>query len=165
MLVLLGEDLVSDLLGASNFSDFSDVDESLALSVDFTSPVAPEEDESSVLSVDFTSPVAPEEDESLVLSVDFTSPVAPESLVLSVDFTSPELPGEDKLSVPCVPLGACVLPAPPVVLSGLVSVEEFVPPAQAPRSNVSPNTSEKAVNLCLTMISPKIFKIFCMESG
>ncbi len=160
MLVLLGEDLVSDLLGASDFSDFSDVDESLALSVDFTSPVAPEEDESSVLSVDFTSPVAPEEDESSVLSVDFTSPVAPESLVLSVDFASPELLGEDN-----VPLGASVLPVPPVVSPGLVSVVEFVPPAQAPRINVSPNTSEKAVNLRLTMISPKIFKIFCMESG
>ncbi len=163
MLVLLGEDLVSDLLGASDFSDFSDVDESLALSVDFTSPVAPEEDESSVLSVDFASPLAPEEDESLVLSVDFTSPVAPEedeSLVLSVDFTSPELLGEDN-----VPLGASVLPVPPVVSPGLVSVVEFVPPAQAPRINVSPNTSEKAVNLRLTMISPKIFKIFCMESG
>jgi hypothetical protein len=160
LLVLLGEDLVSDLLGASDFSDFSDVDESLALSVDFTSPVAPEEDESSVLSVDFASPLAPEEDESLVLSVDFTSPVAPESLVLSVDFASPELLGEDN-----VPLGASVLPVPPVVSPGLVSVVEFVPPAQAPRSNVSPNTSEKAVNLRLTMISPKIFKIFCMESG
>ncbi len=160
MLVLLGEDLVSDLLGASDFSDFSDVDESLALSVDFTSPVAPEEDESSVLSVDFASPLAPEEDESLVLSVDFTSPVAPESLVLSVDFASPELLGEDN-----VPLGASVLPVPPVVSPGLVSVVEFVPPAQAPRINVSPNTSEKAVNLRLTMISPKIFKIFCMESG
>jgi hypothetical protein len=160
LLVLLGEDLVSDLLGASDFSDFSDVDESLALSVDFTSPVAPEEDESSVLSVDFTSPVAPEEDESSVLSVDFTSPVAPESLVLSVDFASPELLGEDN-----VPLGASVLPVPPVVSPGLVSVVEFVPPAQAPRINVSPNTSEKAVNLRLTMISPKIFKIFCMESG
>ncbi len=160
MLVLLGEDLVSDLLGASDFSDFSDVDESLALSVDFTSPVAPEEDESSVLSVDFTSPVAPEEDESSVLSVDFTSPVAPESLVLSVDFASPELLGEDN-----VPLGASVLPVPPVVSPGLVSVVEFVPPAQAPRINVSPNTSEKAVNLRVTIISPKIFKIFCMESG
>jgi hypothetical protein len=160
LLVLLGEDLVSDLLGASDFSDFSDVDESLALSVDFTSPVAPEEDESSVLSVDFASPLAPEEDESLVLSVDFTSPVAPESLVLSVDFASPELLGEDN-----VPLGASVLPVPPVVSPGLVSVVEFVPPAQAPRINVSPNTSEKAVNLRLTMISPKIFKIFCMESG
>ncbi len=142
MLVLLGEDLVSDLLGASDFSDFSDVDESLALSVDFTSPVAPEEDESSVL------------------SVDFTSPVAPESLVLSVDFASPELLGEDN-----VPLGASVLPVPPVVSPGLVSVVEFVPPAQAPRINVSPNTSEKAVNLRVTIISPKIFKIFCMESG
>jgi hypothetical protein len=160
LLVLLGEDLVSDLLGASDFSDFSDVDESLALSVDFTSPVAPEEDESSVLSVDFTSPVAPEEDESSVLSVDFTSPVAPESLVLSVDFASPELLGEDN-----VPLGASVLPVPPVVSPGLVSVVEFVPPAQAPRINVSPNTSEKAVNLRVTIISPKIFKIFCMESG
>ena len=160
MLVLLGEDLVSDLLGASDFSDFSDVDESLALSVDFTSPVAPEEDESSVLSVDFASPLAPEEDESLVLSVDFASPLAPESLVLSVDFASPELLGEDN-----VPLGASVLPVPPVVSPGLVSVVEFVPPAQAPRINVSPNTSEKAVNLRLTMISPKIFKIFCMESG
>jgi hypothetical protein len=160
LLVLLGEDLVSDLLGASDFSDFSDVDESLALSVDFTSPVAPEEDESSVLSVDFASPLAPEEDESLVLSVDFASPLAPESLVLSVDFASPELLGEDN-----VPLGASVLPVPPVVSPGLVSVVEFVPPAQAPRINVSPNTSEKAVNLRLTMISPKIFKIFCMESG
>jgi hypothetical protein len=128
LLVLLGEDLVSDLLGASDFSDFSDVDESLALSVDFTSPVAPEEDESSVLSVDFASPLAPEEDESLVLSVDFASPLAPESLVLSVDFASPELLGEDN-----VPLGASVLPVPPVVSPGLVSVVEFVPPAQAPR--------------------------------
>ncbi len=89
-----------------------------------------------------------------------------EPLVLSVDFTSPELLGEDKLSVPCVPLGVVsVVVVPPVVLPEVPAGELVpVPLEQAPK-NASPNTSEKAANVRLTMISPKICKIFCMESG
>ncbi len=163
----MGEDIVSDLLGAS--SDVPGVVEPLVLSVDFTSPAAPVEVESLVLSVDFTSPAAPVEVESLVLSVDFTSPAAPvevESLVLSVDFTSLELAGEDELSVPCAPPGVVsVVVVPPVVLPE-VPAGEFVPvPLEQAPKNASPNTSEKAANVRLTMISPKICKIFCMESG
>ncbi len=130
----MGEDIVSDLLGAS---DVPDLVEPLVLSVDFTSPAA--------------SPAAP---------------VEVESLVLSVDFTSLELAGEDELSVPCVPPGVVsVVVVPPVVLPEVPAGELVpVPLEQAPK-NASPNTSEKAANVRLTMISPKICKIFCMESG
>jgi hypothetical protein len=89
-----------------------------------------------------------------------------ESLILSVDLTSPELAGEDKVSVPCVPFGVVsVVVVPPVVLPE-VPAGEFVsvPLEQAPK-NDSPNTSEKAANVRLMRISPKIAKSFVLKVG
>jgi hypothetical protein len=85
-----------------------------------------------------------------------------ESFPVLGDCNPPEPPGEGELSV--VPLGVSTVPVPPVELPGLVSPEELPPPEQAPRKNVSPNTSEKAVNVRLTMIPPKILKIFGTQS-
>ncbi len=74
----------------------------------------------------------------------------------------PEVPPvEGEVVVPDVPPGVSVTPAPP----GVASPEGDLLPVQAPRVNASPNTSEKAVNFRLTIIPPKIFKIFCTESA
>jgi hypothetical protein len=78
------------------------------------------------------------------------------------DCKSPEVPPvEGAVVVPDVPLGVSVTPAPP----GVASPEGDLLPVQAPRVNARPNTSEKAVNFRLTIIPPKIFKIFCTESA
>lgn len=121
------------------------MDESFSLSVDFMPSEVPDLDESFSLVEDFSAP--PEEDESFDPPGDFKSsaPLGERESSVPPGVCDPsESLGVDEVSGTDVPLGASVVP--PGVVPGVDSPEGFSPLEQAPRSNTSPKTIEKAVN-------------------